>query len=51
MRSILSRKLHSIGWAVSHVAVTRNDVSFSNTSLIYYTVRLLCPAVETCVQL
>ncbi|XP_042054273.1 FAD synthase-like isoform X1 [Salvia splendens] len=26
MRSILSRKLHSIGWAVSHVAVIRNDI-------------------------
>ncbi|KAL0347148.1 UNVERIFIED_CONTAM: FAD synthase [Sesamum calycinum] len=26
MRSILCRKIHSIGWAVSHVAVIRNDV-------------------------
>ncbi|KAL0375027.1 UNVERIFIED_CONTAM: FAD synthase [Sesamum radiatum] len=26
MRSILCRKIHSIGWAVSHVAVVRNDV-------------------------
>ncbi|KAH6806018.1 phosphoadenosine phosphosulfate reductase family protein [Perilla frutescens var. frutescens] len=26
MRSVLCRKLASIGWAVSHVAVTRNDI-------------------------
>ncbi|KAL0309670.1 UNVERIFIED_CONTAM: FAD synthase [Sesamum radiatum] len=26
MRSILCRKIHSIGWAVSHVAVIRNDI-------------------------
>ncbi|KAK6147077.1 hypothetical protein DH2020_017989 [Rehmannia glutinosa] len=26
MGSILCRKLHSIGWAVSHFAVTRNDI-------------------------
>ncbi|KAI3472283.1 hypothetical protein Pfo_029798 [Paulownia fortunei] len=26
MRSILCRKLHSIGWAVSHISVTRNDI-------------------------
>ncbi|KAK4419252.1 FAD synthase [Sesamum alatum] len=26
IRSVLCRKIHSIGWAVSHVAVTRNDI-------------------------
>ncbi|KAK6126164.1 hypothetical protein DH2020_040083 [Rehmannia glutinosa] len=26
MGSVLCRKLHSIGWVVSHVAVTRNDI-------------------------
>ncbi|KAL1541327.1 FAD synthase [Salvia divinorum] len=26
MISILCRKLHSVGWAVSHIAVTRNDI-------------------------
>ncbi|XP_051113886.1 uncharacterized protein LOC127239672 isoform X2 [Andrographis paniculata] len=26
MGSILCRKLHSIGWAVSHISVTRNDI-------------------------
>ncbi|XP_057773275.1 uncharacterized protein LOC130992595 [Salvia miltiorrhiza] len=26
MRSILCRKLHSVGWAVSHISVTRNDI-------------------------
>lgn len=28
MMPILCRKLHSVGWAVSHVAISRNDVSF-----------------------
>lgn len=28
MGSVLCRKLHSIGWSVSHIAVSRNDVSF-----------------------
>lgn len=26
MRSMLCKKLHSIGWAVSHVAITKNDI-------------------------
>lgn len=32
MMPILCRKLHSVGWAVSHIAVSRNDVSFSGST-------------------
>lgn len=52
MSSILCKKLHSIGWAVSHVAVTKNDVSFHNILVfVFYYVCVLCPTVETCVKL
>ncbi|KAL7095917.1 hypothetical protein ACP275_10G052100 [Erythranthe tilingii] len=43
MGSILCRKLHLIGWAVAHIAVTRNDVSCFKifTSIFFPTVNYI----------
>lgn len=52
MRSMLCKKLHSIGWAVSHVAITKNDVSLNNIlAFVFYYVCVLWPILETCAKL